>query len=405
MRTAGIVCEYNPFHNGHRDHLERTKGLPGSDYVVCAMSSDFLQRGEPALLPKEYRAEAAVRNGADLVFEIPSVFSCSSAEFYAFAGVALMARLGIVDSIVFGSENPEITTLRQLAEILADEPDDFSGLLREKLSSGVSFPRARQLALAEYTKFEDVGDIIEGSNNILGIEYIKAIIKNGYPIKPIAIPRIAEAYKQTYIEGRYPSATAIRKTIMEKGIEAVSDFLPPATYEILESFYSSGLPYINIELLKEAVFYRIASLSPDKLREYPGVTEGLENRLKAGLDKAFTLSDYIELCSTKRYPRTRISRTLMYILLDIKMDLANGIWKKGPLYARLLAASKRGMDLVPVIERNSSIPVFTSFKAFYENATKPMRTILDLEKVSSDIYSTAAGLPTDREFTIQFKIY
>ncbi len=236
MRTAGIVCEYNPFHNGHLDHLERVLKLPGSDYVVCVMSSDFLQRGEPAILPKEYRAEAAIKNGADIVIELPVVFSCSSAEFYASAGISLMARLGIVDSVVFGSENPDITMMTRLAEILADEPPEFSALLKEKLSAGVSFARARQQALVEFSGISEAEKIIEGSNNILGIEYIKAIIKNGYPIKPNAIPRVAEAYKQTYIEGIFPSATAIRKTMLEEGLEAVRPFLPVKTFEIMDSF-------------------------------------------------------------------------------------------------------------------------------------------------------------------------
>jgi predicted nucleotidyltransferase len=405
MRTAGIVCEYNPFHNGHLDHLERVMKLPGSDYVVCVMSSDFLQRGEPAILPKEYRAEAAIRNGADLVVEIPVVFSCSSAEFYASAGVSLMARLGIVDSVVFGSENPDISVMKRFAEILTDEPPEFSLLLKEKLSEGVSFARARQQALVEFTEIDNAEAIIEGSNNILGIEYIKAILKNGYPIKPIAIPRIAEAYKQTYIEGRFPSATAIRRAILDEGLDSVRKFLPASTFDIMNGFYDGNKSFINIEILKEAIFYRIASLSADVLKNYPGVIEGLENRLKSNLDKASTLSEYIDLCATRRYPRTRISRTLVYILLDITSKTSESLWKKGPLYARLLAASEKGMNLVPVIERNSSIPAFTSFKAFYDNASEAMRTILDIEKRASDIYSTSAGLATDREYTLKFSIY
>lgn len=405
MRTAGIVCEYNPFHNGHLDHLERVLKLPGSDYVVCVMSSDFLQRGEPAILPKEFRAEAAISNGADLVIEIPVAFSCSSAEFYASAGVSIMGRLGIVDTIVFGSENPDINVMKQFAEILVDEPPEFSLLIKEKLSTGVSFARARQLALMEFTKISDTQAIIEGSNNILGIEYIKAVLKNGYPIKPVAIPRIAEAYKQTFVTGNFPSATAIRKSILDDGLEAVQAYLPKSTYNIISNFYDGTKPYINIELLKEAIFYRIASLSSSDLQKYPGVIEGLENRLKSNLDKASTLSEYIDLCSTRRYPKTRISRTLIYILLDITLQTAEQIWEKGPLYARLLAASARGMNLIPIIEKNSTIPAFTSFKAFYDNASDSMKKILDIERRASDIYSTSAGLPTDREYTLKFNIY
>ncbi len=158
-------------------------------------------------------------------------------------------------------------------------------------------------------------------------------------------------------------------------------------------------------MFKETVFYRIASISADDLKRYPGVIEGLENRLKSNLGKASSLVDYIDLCATRRYPKTRITRTLIYILLDITSQDAESIWKKGPLYARLLAASERGMKLIPVIERNSSIPAFTSFKAFYENASPDMKKILDIEKRASDIYSMSTGLDTDREYTLKFNIY
>jgi len=405
MRTSGIVCEYNPFHNGHLDHMTRTKALPGSDYVVCVMSSDFLQRGEPAVLPKELRARSAVLNGADLVLELPSVFSCSSAEYYASSAVAMMARLGIVDSIVFGSENPDVSTLGQIASLLAEEPEGLSVLIKDKLNKGVSFAEARQLAVAEYSQIDSASSVIEGSNNILGIEYIKAIMRKGYPIKPVAIPRIAEEYKQSYIEGNYPSATAIRRRLIDEGLDSVKPFLPPITYEIMKDFYNGQQRFIEIEMLREAVFYRIASLTEEQLMEFDGVSEGLENRLKSCLEGASTLAGYIDSCTTRRYPATRISRALMHILLDIKKHETERIRARGPVYARLLAASKAGMSLIPVIERNSSIPVFTSFKGFYDNATPGMRKLLDIERKASDIYSASAGIKPGREYTIHFETY
>ncbi|MBN2558030.1 MAG: nucleotidyltransferase family protein [Clostridia bacterium] len=404
MRTVGIVCEYNPFHNGHLNHMRRAMAQPDGEYVVCVLSSDFLQRGEPAILPKNLRAETAVRNGADLVFELPNVFSCSSAEYYASSALLMMDRLGIVDSLVFGSENHDIKILKEIAGILVDEPDEYRGLLRQNLSSGISFARARALALSAYSGNPAMKDVIEGSNNILGIEYIKAIIKNGLPIKPVSVPRIASAYKDEDITGKFPSATAIRRSIFQNGLESVRDFLPPPAYSIMENFYSQGIGYIGAEMLKDAIYYRIASLSPGELCEYPGVSEGLENRLKSELSPSSSLEDYIERCATKRYPKTRISRTLMHILLDLKSGEADAIRKAGPLYARLLAASKRGMDLVPILEKNARIPVFTSLRPFHDIARPSWKKLLDRETKASDIYSVAAGLPSGRDYTMKFNV-
>ncbi|MCK5759365.1 MAG: nucleotidyltransferase [Clostridiales bacterium] len=404
MRTVGIVCEYNPFHNGHLNHMRRAAAQPDGEFVVCVMSSDFLQRGEPAILPKNLRAESAIMNGADLVFELPSVFSCSSAEFYASSSVQMMGRLGIVDSIVFGSEDNDIEFLKKIASILVDEPENFKLQLKKHLASGVSFAKARSLAISEYLGNDDTQRVIEGSNNILGIEYIKAILREGLPINPVSVPRIAEEYKNDFIAGKYPSATAIRHSIMNIGLVSVKEFLPLPTYNLLKNFYADNNNFINMELLKDAIFYRIAALSTTELSKFHGVSEGFENRLKSSLSSSSTVSELIEVCSTKRYPKTRVARILIHILLGLKKEEAESIWSKGPLYARLLAASKKGMSLIPVLERNSSIPVFTSLKPFYGNAQPSWKTILDYEIKASDIYSTAAGLPTGRDFTTKFNV-
>lgn len=404
MRTVGIVCEYNPYHNGHLNHMQRAAAHPDGEFIVCVMSSDFLQRGDPAILPKNLRAETAVLNGADLVFELPTVFSCSSAEFYASSAVTMMGRLGIVDSIVFGSEDNNIDMLKQLAKLLADEPDAYKLILKKHLNSGLSFAAARSLAVSEFLKNPELSDVVNGSNNILGIEYIKAILNGSYPINPVSVSRIAEEYKSEAIAGAFPSATAIRKKILEEGLDSVEAFLPPPTLSLLKSFYAGSDRFINIELFKDAIFYRIASLSADELALYHGVSEGFENRLKSSLSGSESVADYIEACTTKRYPKTRVARILIHILLGLEGKEAESIWSAGPLYARLLAASTRGMSLIPVLERNSSIPVFTSLKPFYQNARPSWKKILDYEIKSSDIYSLAAGLTTGRDFTLKFTV-
>lgn len=404
MRTVGIVCEYNPFHNGHLNHMQRAAAHPDGEFIVCIMSSDFLQRGDPAILPKNFRAESAVLNGADLVFELPSVFSCSSAEFYASSAVSMMGRLGIVDSIVFGSENNDISMLKEIAKLLVNEPDDYKLILKRYLNSGLSFAAARSNAVSEFFNNPTLSQVVSGSNNILGIEYIKAILSGGYPINPVSVPRIAEEYKSESIAGAFPSATAIRKKILEEGLDAVRAFLPSPTLSLLKGFYGTNDDFINMELFKDAIFYRIASLSANELAKYHGVSEGFENRLKSSLSNTGTVADFIDSCTAKRYPKTRVARILIHILLGLKGNEAEAIWAAGPLYARLLAASTKGMSLIPVLERNSCIPVFTSLKPFYDNARPAWKTILDYEQKASDIYSTAAGLPTGRDFTLKFTV-
>ena len=405
MRTVGIVCEYNPFHNGHLNHMKRASAQPDGEFIICVMSSDFLQRGEPAILPKNLRAETAVLNGADLVFELPSIFSCSSAEFFASSSVQMMGRLGIVDSIVFGSENNDIDLLKKIAGLLADEPDEYKSILKKYLYGGNSYAGARAAAISEFLGEESLADTAAGSNNILGIEYIKAILRNQLPINPVSVPRIAEEYKSEAIAGRYPSATAIRCSIRENGLDSTVDYLPASTFKILKDFYKDGRDFITPEIFRDQAFYRIASMTPAEISEYHGVTEGLENRLKSALESSGSLGDFIDACSTRRYPKTRIARILIHILLGLKKNDVESIWARGPLYARLLAASKRGMKLIPVLERNSSIPVFTSLKTFYDNARPSWKTLLDYEIKASDIYSTAAGLPTGRDYTIKFNAY
>lgn len=276
MRVAGIVCEYNPFHNGHLYHLKQAAASPDGEYIVCVQSSNFLQRGQPALLPKNLRAESAIKNGADLVFDLPFVFSCSSAEYYASAAVLMLGRLGIADSLVFGSESNNLPLLKKIADLLLDEPYDYRRILKDNLGKGFSFAKARALALGEYFNDSQTIELIEGSNNILAVEYLKAIKKFNLPINPVLVHRIGSAYKDEEIKNIHPSATAIRKSIISKGVSSVIDYIPTATYKLLDAFYKDHANYINIEMLRDAIFYRIASLSPSELRSYPGISEGFE---------------------------------------------------------------------------------------------------------------------------------
>ena len=254
-RVLGLITEYNPFHNGHLYHLEKSKELCSADYVVCVMSGNFIQRGEPAIVNKWARAEMAVLAGADLVLELPVVYAMASAEFFAYAAIKTLDSIGITDCICFGSESGEIETLDKIAEILCKEPPLFRTLLKEHLAEGKSFPVSRQSALIKYMACSgqietagDIGFILEQSNNILGIEYLKALKKLGSKIKPYTIKRIDNEYGAQNLTGRISSATSIRKQFESNscawnGTDFDSDVaqtMPSSSLNILKKEFGSG---------------------------------------------------------------------------------------------------------------------------------------------------------------------
>ena len=216
MKTAGIIAEYNPFHKGHEYQIRYTKEKLKADYVIVAMSGDYVQRGTPALISKHVRAEMALRCGADLVFEMPVSISTASAEAFAMGGVSLLDSLGVVDMLCFGSESGEISALRELAEILVEEPKEYKKLLKSFLSEGLTFPAARSQALTEYFKnprnfngddfdgvltplLNEVTQILNTPNNILGIEYCKALLRLNSQSRPVTIRREGMGYHETTV--------------------------------------------------------------------------------------------------------------------------------------------------------------------------------------------------------------
>lgn len=210
MRVNGIIAEYNPFHNGHGYHIDAAKKQNNADYTIIAMSGNFMQRGEPALIDKYKRAEMALLNGADLVLELPAFYSASSAEFFARGGVTLLDKLGVVDSLCFGSECGDVDVLRRIAEILADEPEKYVSSLRRYIKDGLSYPTARTNALLEYDPtLSNFHDVLSSPNNILGMEYIKTLILRKSSIQPVTTKRIGSSYHDLRLGINQSSAKAI----------------------------------------------------------------------------------------------------------------------------------------------------------------------------------------------------
>lgn len=401
MRVVGIIAEYNPFHNGHLYHMEQAKQLVSADAVVCVMSGNFIQRGEPAIVDKWSRAKMALACGADLVLELPVVYAMSSAEFFAFGGIKILDSLGIVDAVCFGSELGDIQKLNMIAEILVNEPEAYRLALKNELKKGLSYPRARENALIPYLEqiggtgtvtCEELKSIIQMPNNILAIEYLKAIKKLQSKITPYAVKRIKSSHNSDKINGRISSATSIRKYIMEKykrveGNCIPEETMPPASKKILEEELNSGRGPVFSDNFESIILATVRKMSQDELRLHPYISEGMENRLKTFADKSGTLEEMIGNISTKRYPKTRIKRGLFAILIGLKeteFNLFN--LNGGPQYIRVLGFNSKGRQLLSLMNKTASLPVIVKTANFKNTPNFLLNRMLEIESRSTDIY-------------------
>ena len=384
MKVNGIVAEYNPFHNGHKYHLEQSKALTGADYTVVVLSGNFVQRGVPALLDKFKRTEMALLNGADLVLEIPAIFACSSAEYFASAAVSLLDKLGVVTNLCFGSEYGDIRPLQKAAKILQVESADFSSTLQYYLRRGMTYPTARAEALIQYDPgFAAYSNLFNHPNNILGIEYIKALLTFESSIEPITILRSGSAYNDPKPDTGYCSALAIRQSLIEgKSVSDLRDYLPKATATILEQAQKDE----NTILLDD-----------------------LSDRIQNKLPQFTTYSAFCELLKTKELTYTRISRCLLHILLNITTeDILVGKELGYTPYARVLGFRKDATPLMHAIKRNSSIPLITkladAYKLLGEEAMLMLNQDIQISQFYNGMASVRNQLPPKNEYTIPIVI-
>lgn len=338
-KVAGIVCEYNPFHNGHKYHIEETKKHTGCEYVICAMSGSMVQRGEVAICDKWQRAASAIKNGADLVIEIPAYYVLQSAENYAFGSVALINALGIVDTLSFGSESGDIDKLCSTADILTTEPAEYSASLNKAMGRGLSYPAACEVALRKCMK----SDFSFTPNDILAVNYIKALNALKSNIVPCPIRRTTD-YHSDYARSDMASATAVRNMI-NKG-ENITDYVP----EVPTSTY-------DMSDLSSLVLGFFRTADADKLSDIIGMEEGLSNRLISCAKSAADYESFVNACITKRYTRHRIQRVIMCCLLGLRgrhtMD-----------YIRILAMNHKGRELLGAIKENTTLTPVTKTADF-----------------------------------------
>lgn len=401
MKTVGIISEYNPFHNGHKYHIEAAKEACSADHCVCIMSGSFVQRGEPAVFDKWTRAEMAVLNGADLVIELPVVYACQPAEIFALGSIKILNALGVIDFICFGSELGDIDSLHTLARLLHDEPEAFKLLLKKQLELGVSYPRAVSAALSSYlgTGSEAVtSDILGNPNNVLGIEYIKALMALHSTIEPIAVKRMASGHNDTGITGSIASATAIRHEIKENGItDKVRQAMPDNCTSLIEASMKTGRKPLFLESFSDLLLYKLRTMGEVELGNFLNAREGIENRLKKFSHSCTGMEELLEAVKTKRYTRTYLQRLLCHILLDMKkQDIAVFKAHDCPAYIRVLAFNEKGTRLLKVIKSRSLYPVISKV-ADFSSRDERINKMFSYDLMSTNIYNLGYKDPSNKK--------
>ena len=363
MNITGIIAEYNPFHAGHRYQLSLAK--ESADAVIVVMSGSFVQRGEAAVFNKWDRTRTALKYGADLVLELPVVFALNTAERFAFGAISILNKIGIADTLIFGSECGDISLLSSAATLLENEPLEVSQKIKKYLEKGMGYPAARELA------FEGIipAKLLSSPNNLLGIEYIRQLLRTNSRIKPITHKRIGADYHDRVIHSDFPSATALRGEILNG--------------YIYDEFSHSVIH--RTENLENIILYNIRKNKQSAFSDICDVSEGIENRIVSAAFDSKTLSELEDFVSGKRYTRSKVRRILLSSLLGLNSSLS----KSEPSYARVLGASKTGFSLINEIKSVSDIDVITK-TAHY----KKENIMFDKDILATDIYDLTADIPS-----------
>lgn len=378
MKVAGVITEYNPFHNGHKYQLEQIKRQTSADYIIVVMSGDFVQRGEPAIIDKYERTRMALLSGADLVLELPSVFAVSSAEFFARGGVSVLKNTGVADMLCYGVESVDHELTKLVAGVLKNPPAEYSASLALLIQGGMSFPAARSRALCEY--FRDNYDIssekldtfIASPNNILAIEYEKALMDcdiTGFPIK-----RVGEGYHSTDSTSAFSSATAVRGVIStvyntanhltvnssntsQFGNLTVLNTLMPADCAKILTYCISNGHIVFPDAISDLLYYRLISERNEGYEKYSDCTKELSAKIVKNIYKYENFTQFCNLLKSKNLTYTRISRVLTHILLGIENNDFN-ICMDNP-YLRILGFKKSSGELMHLLKKRASAPIIT----------------------------------------------
>ncbi|MBX0356555.1 nucleotidyltransferase [Halobacillus sp. Nhm2S1] len=360
MKSCGVVVEYNPFHNGHLYHLEESKKHAEADCMIAIMSGNFLQRGEPAIIDKWNRTEAALRGGADLVLELPFLYAVQHSDYFSQGAIQTLAEVG-VDSVCFGSENGRIAAFTEAFEHMSRHQEEYDVTVRRYLNEGYAYPEASRLGY-ESISFPSGSIDLTQPNNILGYSYVKQLLTYAPDIEPLTVLRKDNHYHDEEIHGKIASATSIRKELFEEKelTEKAGQSLPPSTVEVLHEYKNTHGLWHDWEAYFHLLQYKIMTMEESTLRCFHGVDEGLEYRLKRTIKEAATFHQFISSLKTKRYTWTRLQRTLAHILVGTDKQEARVLLRETPPpYARILGMSDTGKKYLSGIKKETSIPLIT----------------------------------------------
>jgi len=391
MKVCAVIAEYNPFHLGHAYHLNRARLLTDADYIIVVMSGDFVQRGDPALVDKYARTRAALSCGADLVLELPSCFATGSAEYFARGAISMLDHLGMVDYLCFGSECSDIQFLSQFADIFLEEPEPYKKILLDKLKLGYSYPTARSNALIiAYPQLAADISVVNSANNILGIEYIKALHRRRSLIRPVNIRRVGSDHRDRRLGYLMSSARALRQAIQSnRSIEELSSQMPEEAYHVLTDYFSRERPLFQDDF-STLLHYKLLSEQTKGYTDYLDVSPDLSDKIRKYVYQYTTFSEFCDLLKSKDMTYTRISRCLLHILLNITTDnmqfyIDN---QDSVSYARLLGFRQDARPLLTAIDQNSSIPLLTKMADADKVLTLGGAHMFQQEIQITDIYSS-----------------
>lgn len=392
MKTVGIIAEYNPFHNGHAYHIQKAKELTGADYCVVVMSGDFVQRGAPAVMDKHLRTASALVSGADLVIELPVCYALGSAEYFARGAVTLLDNLGVVDSLCFGSECGDIDLLMNFAKELRKETPVFKKTLARELREGHTYPLARNVALeASAPYLTAYTNVLTSPNNILAIEYCKALLSRDSKIKPCTIMRTGASYHDNSLETSFCSARAIRDSLRLPDVSnIVAKQVPSIVQELATDDYLKTYPIFEDDF-SLLVHYALLSRAVSGFTNYPDIDRELSDRILKRLPEYRDFRSFCDRLKSKNKTYVRISRSLFHILLDLRQeDLLRYLQEGSVFYARMLGFRESASALLSAIKKNASVPLLSKLADAEKQLAPTGLSMLEKDVYASHIYQSVA---------------
>lgn len=395
MQAVGVIVEYNPFHNGHQWHIEAAKKQSGCPFVIGVMSGNFVQRGEPAIFDKWKRAEMAICGGADLIIELPAAFAVRSAQYFAAGGIRLLNSLGVVSSICFGAENADLTLLKKIAA--ATREQQIMKDMHVHLKSGKTYAAALGQSLEN--QYQISPNTITSPNNILAVEYLRAMETFAPNLIPVPVARQQSQYNDTAITAPFASATAIRHALLNSMsiTDEIKSVLPITTLNIIQHALADQRGPVTYSNFSNIILAQLRSASLDTLEQLPNVSEGLHYKIRDCALLAANINQLFSHLKSKRYPYTRLQRIMIHSLLGTTKKQLAAFDESGPLYARVLAFNQQGRTLLKYMSQHSRIPIITKTTHFLTSKERghhdltPLQDMLSIDTVASDLY--ALGMP------------